>query len=77
MGRRAFWLLVGMVAGVIVVSKARAYVKANTPQTVRQVLDGRESDNTVVRTVAGLVEEFNAARLAREAELNRRYGGSI
>ena len=75
MGRRAFWLLVGMVAGVIAVSKARAYVRANTPTPVSRVLAGKESDNTVVRTIVGLVEEFNATRQAREAELNRRYGG--
>ncbi|RSX56562.1 hypothetical protein [Bifidobacterium samirii] len=73
MFRRLFWFGVGFAAGVIAVSKANAYVKANTPDAMRQFVLGPDQDHVAVRTLEGLVNEFNATRRAREAELNRTY----
>ncbi|MBW3091439.1 hypothetical protein KIH79_00420 [Bifidobacterium sp. 82T10] len=71
--KRIFWLGLGFAAGVIAVSKATAYVKANTPDAMRQFVLGPDQDHVTMRTLEGLVNEFNATRRAREAELNRTY----
>ena len=73
MFRRLFWFGMGFAAGVIAVSKANAYVKANTSDAMRQFVLGPDQDHVAVRTLEGLVNEFNATRRAREAELNRTY----
>ncbi|WP_300765653.1 hypothetical protein [uncultured Bifidobacterium sp.] len=73
MSKRLFWLSVGFVAGVVTVTKARAYVKANTPQSVRGTLFPDSSQNVAVATLAGLWRDFTTARESRERELNRRY----
>ncbi len=65
------WL--GVVAGVVAVSKAQAYVKANTPDKARQFLLGPDQENVGMRTLEGLVNEFTQVRRTREAELNNRY----
>ncbi|KAA8820625.1 hypothetical protein CSQ85_02270 [Bifidobacterium rousetti] len=76
MFKRIFWMGIGFGLGVIAVSKAQAYVKANTPDAARQFLLGPDQDNVAVRTLAGLLDEFNATRKAREEELNERYAKS-
>ncbi|GAA0631302.1 hypothetical protein [Bifidobacterium pullorum] len=73
--KRLFWIAVGVGIGIVVVSKAQAYVKANTPDAARQFLLGPDQDHVPMRTLEGLVSEFNATRRAREAELNERYIG--
>ena len=73
--KRVFWVAVGVTIGVVAVDKAQAYVKANTPDKARQFLLGPDQNNVMQRTLAGLIEEFNTARKAREAELNRQYSG--
>ncbi|KAA8827123.1 MULTISPECIES: hypothetical protein [Bifidobacterium] len=73
MFKRIFWIGVGVAIGVVAVTKAQAYVRANTPDKARQFLLGPDQDNVPLRTLAGLVDEFNATRRAREAELNRQY----
>lgn len=73
MFKRLFWVGVGIAIGVIAVTKAQAYVKANTPDKARQFLFGPEQDHVTMRTLEGLINEFNATRRAREAELNSRY----
>ncbi len=73
MFKRVFWIGVGVVIGVVAVSKAQSYVKANTPDTARQFLLGPDQDHVAMRTVEGLISEFNTTRQAREAELNERY----
>ncbi|NEG54599.1 hypothetical protein [Bifidobacterium platyrrhinorum] len=75
MFKRIFWVGLGFSLGVIAVTKAQAYVRANTPDTARQFLLGPDQDHVGVRTLEGLVNEFNATRRAREAELNRQYIG--
>ena len=68
-----FALFIGVGIGVVAVTKAQAYVKANTPDTARQFLLGPDQDHVTMRTLEGLVNEFNATRRAREAELNSKY----
>lgn len=71
--KRLFWVGLGVAAGVVMVSKAQAYVKANTPDKARQFLLGPDQDNVGIRTLEGLVNEFNTIRKSRESELNNRY----
>ena len=73
MFKRIFWVGVGVAIGIVAVTKAQAYVKANTPDAARQFLLGPDQDNVPMKTLEGLVNEFNATRRAREAELNRQY----
>ncbi|MBT1161324.1 MULTISPECIES: hypothetical protein [Bifidobacterium] len=73
MFKRLFWIGLGFAAGVIAVSKANAYVKANTPDVMRQFVLGPDQDHVTMRTLEGLVNEFNATRRAREAELTKTY----
>lgn len=77
MFKRLFWVAVGVAIGVVAVSKAQAYVKANTPDAARQFLLGPDQDHVPMRTLEGLVSEFNETRRAREAELNERYIGRL
>ena len=69
MFKRLFWVSIGVGIGVVAVTKAQAYVKANTPDTAL----GPDQDHVTMRTLEGLVNEFNATRRAREAELNSKY----
>ena len=71
MFKRIFWVGVGVAIGIVAVTKAQAYV--NTPDAARQFLLGPDQDNVPMKTLEGLVNEFNATRRAREAELNRQY----
>ena len=73
--KRLFLNAEGVGIGIVVVGKAQAYVKANTPDAARQFLLGPDQDHVPMRTLEGLVSEFNATRRAREAELNERYIG--
>ena len=75
--KRLFWFGVGFAAGVIAVSKANAYVKANTPDAMRQFVLGHYQDHETMRTLEGLINEFNATRRAREAELNTTYAQRV
>lgn len=73
MFKRVFWVATGMVLGVLAVSKATAYVRANTPDKVRQFLAGPDQENVGMRTLQGLIDQFRQAQQAREEELNRQY----
>ena len=56
MVKRLFWIAVGVAIGIVAVSKAQAYVKANTPDSARQFLLGPDQDHVAVRTLEGLAE---------------------
>lgn len=73
MFKRLFWIGIGVVVGVMAVTKAQAYVKAHTPDRARQFLLGPDPENVTMQTLEGLIAEFNATRRAREAELNQQY----
>ena len=75
MFKRLFWISIGVGIGAVAVTKAQAYVKANTPDAARQFLLGPDQDH--VRTLEGLFNEFDKARRAREAELNTKYASKI
>lgn len=77
MFKRLFWFALGFAAGVIAVSKANAYVRSRTPDAMRQFVLGPDQDHVTMRTLEGLVTEFNATRRAREAELNKTYAGRV
>ena len=64
MFKRIFWVGVGVAIGIVAVTKAQAYVKANTPDAARQFLLGPDQDNVPMKTLEGLVNEFNATRRA-------------
>ena len=55
MFKRLFWVSIGVGIGVVAVTKAQAYVKANTPDTARQFLLGPDQDHVTMRTLEGLV----------------------
>ena len=44
MFKRIFWVGVGVAIGIVAVTKAQAYVKANTPDAARQFLLGPDQD---------------------------------
>ncbi|MDF7663914.1 hypothetical protein PT282_04455 [Bifidobacterium sp. ESL0763] len=73
MVKRIFWVSLGFAMGVVAVSKAEAYVRANTPDKARQFVLGPDEDHVAVRTLRGLLGEFNETRRSRESELNERY----
>lgn len=73
MFKRLFWISIGVGIGAVAVTKAQAYVKANTPDAARQFLFGPDQDHVAVRTLEALFNEFDEARRAREAELNTKY----
>lgn len=77
MFKRLFWISIGVGIGAVAVTKAQAYVKANTPDAARQFLFGPDQDHVAVRTLEGLFNEFNETRRAREAELNTKYADKI
>ena len=68
MFKRLFWIGVGVTVGALAVIKAQAYVKANTPDAARAFVFGPDQDHVGMRTLEGLVNEFNATRRAREAD---------
>ncbi|HAK71209.1 hypothetical protein [Bifidobacterium sp. UBA6881] len=77
MFKRFLWVSIGVGIGVMAVTKAQAYVKANTPDKARQFLLGPDQDHVTMRTLEGLFHEFNTVRQAREAELNAKYANKI
>ena len=77
MFKRLFWMSVGFCCGVYTVMKAQAYVKANTPAPARQALFGPDIDNVGLRTLQGMLQEFNETRESREAELNKQYADRL
>ena len=53
MFKRIFWVGVGVAIGIVAVTKAQAYVKANTPDAARQFLLGPDQDNVPMKTLEG------------------------
>ena len=51
MFKRLFWVSIGVGIGVVAVTKAQAYVKANTPDTARQFLLAPDQDHVTMRTL--------------------------
>lgn len=77
MVKRIFWVGVGAALGVLAISKAQAYVKANTPDKARQFILGPDQDHVAMRTLEGLVSQFKEAKNTRETELNSTYMNAL
>lgn len=77
MFKRLFWIGIGAALGVLAVSKAQAYVRAKTPDGPRKFLLGSDQDNIHIRTLQGLISDFNEARRQREDELNREFANNL
>ncbi|RSX55947.1 hypothetical protein D2E26_0510 [Bifidobacterium dolichotidis] len=77
MFKRLLWIGLGIITGVMIVSKAQAFVKANTPDKARQFVLGPDQDHVGMRTLESLVAEFKTAQRTREAQLNKQYSGII
>lgn len=73
MFKRIFWAGLGLVAGVILVSKAESYVRANTPKQAREFVFGEDQEQVPKRTLVGLIEEFQRTMNQRQGELNQHY----
>ena len=73
MFKRVFWIGVGVTLGILAAAKAKAYVKAHTPDTARQFVLGPDQEHVAQRTLHSLLTEFNVARRGKEAELNQRF----
>ena len=73
MFKRLFWIGVGVTVGALAVIKAQAYVKATPLTPHERSCSARIRTMWGMRTLEGLVNEFNATRRAREAELNQHY----
>ena len=73
MFKRIFWMGLGVTAGVVLVTKAEAYVRANTPKRAREFVLGEDQDQVASRTLSGLVSQFTQTMYQRQDELDRRY----
>ena len=73
MFKRIFWMGLGVTAGVVLVTKAEAYVRANTPKRAREFVLGEDQDQVASRTLSELVSQFTQTMHQRQDELDRRY----
>lgn len=73
MFKRIFWMGLGVTAGVVLVTKAEAYVRANTPKRAREFVLGEDQDQVASRTLSGLVRQLTQTMHQRQEELDRRY----
>ncbi|TCD55059.1 hypothetical protein EJ419_00185 [Alloscardovia theropitheci] len=73
MFKRIFWFLVGLATGLVIASKAQAYVRAHTPRMAREFVLGPDQDNVTLRTLGSLLEDFNKYRAEKETEMNTTY----
>ena len=76
MFKRLFWISIGVGIGAVAVTKAQAYVKANTSDAARQFLFGPDQDHVAVRTLEGLFNQFNETRRARGQQSRIRLKGT-
>ncbi|KXI15603.1 hypothetical protein HMPREF3230_01337 [Gardnerella vaginalis] len=73
MFKRLFWISIGFIAGVLTVSKFRAYLKTRLSSTGSKILDDENPDNITLQTLLILFKDFNSSRKKREEELNSKY----
>lgn len=73
--RKIFWMGLGAGLALWAVSRAKAYVRANTPKKAREFVLGsdEENDQTAQKTLRGLAEELKAREQVREEELTQRF----
>jgi exonuclease VII large subunit len=73
--RKIFWMGLGAGLALWAVSRAKAYVRANTPKKAREFVLGsdEENDQTAQKTLHGLADELRTRQQEREAELTERF----
>ncbi len=73
--RKIFWMGLGAGIALWSISKAKAYVRANTPQKAREFVFGsdEENDHIARTTLTDLVDEVKTRQKAREEELTQRF----
>lgn len=73
--RRFLWFLAGFITGVIAVSKARAYIRVHTSESVGTfVLGSSEDDQKVgVKTASLLFRTLKKNMKERQEELTEKY----
>ncbi|MCI1901114.1 MAG: hypothetical protein LKI93_00030 [Bifidobacteriaceae bacterium] len=74
MFKRLFWIGLGAGIGIVAVTKAKAYLRARTPDAPRQFFLGPDSqdEDVPMRTLRALYAEFEQNRQLREDQLNQR-----
>ena len=73
MTKRILWVGVGIAAGIVIATKASAYVKAYTPKAAREFVLGPDQTDVPIRTLAALWGDFLTYQHEREDELNRQF----
>lgn len=73
MFKRLFWLCVGIVIGVMSVTKARAYIKGKFPESVGDFFFDKDPKNLTLTTILSLFKDFNSSRKTHESQLNSKY----
>lgn len=75
MMKRLFWFGLGMAAGIVLVSKTRAYARSQMPDVMSNFLMGPDMDTAQasIQTARGLINDFQRLQASREQELEQRF----
>lgn len=73
--RKLFWMGVGAGCALWAVSRAKAYVRANTPKKAREFVLGtdEENDDMARKTIYTLADQIRTRQQEREQELTERF----
>ena len=71
--KKLFYLSLGVAIGVIMVSKARAYVKSSLPDKASSFLFSGEDVNLPASTLQALIAEFSCAMEEKEKQLADKF----
>lgn len=77
MFKRLFWVATGFIAGVLAVTKFRAYLKNKLSAAACKILDDDSPDTLTLRTFILLFRDFNSNCKNHEEELNSRYAKQV
>ena len=77
MFKRLFWVATGFIAGVLAVTKFRAYLKNKLSAAACKILDDDSPDTLNLRTLILVFRDFNSNCKNHEEELNSRYAKQV
>lgn len=77
MFKRLFWVATGFIAGVLAVTKFRAYLKNRLSAAACKILDDDSPDTLTLRNLILLFRDFNSNCKNHEEELNARYAKQV
>lgn len=77
MFKRLFWVATGFIAGVLAVTKFRAYLKNKLSVAACKILDDDSPDTLNLRTLILLFRDFNSNCKNHEEELNACYAKQV